>query len=441
MNALRPSWAVILPTFGVSMTCWFLVRKACYGWRELLVDGVQSGFYRQPTARERQFVRECTGEPITALEPIAPDRHFGTHITEEFVTREESDFLLDELQDVLFKYGRGFSERRKAAIRGDLEAAGLDPEVVETYRYVSDIHQDSRPPKGVWGAGDAINMNEMPMVLRRLVARVQEHIPNIGAVRHVYIFHSPTGSAYRPPEQVHQFAGHEVLVLPLAHRAREDTQGGLVFTVTPKNRSHASGMDDVNVASWTTKDQDTYAPFRGLMRVYASARLKCGLGIRPVQYLGHSSNPLPLDYETLDAAYPHARPGAWGSVDGHMEVPAGVPLPKAMRPGETGSWWRRLFGLQKKETSSLQQDVRLSENANPEVAYIVFGFEGPMHDVKTRNKWKRWEVYAFGEPPQAHEFEKLEEDPMVGEEEVGEWYQVPLWMARNYWSIGRMGAS
>jgi hypothetical protein len=442
MNALRPTNFVLIPTTIGAISSWFMIRRACYSWRELLIDGIASGLYPPLSARQRMYVHECTGVPETALQPIDAKRNLGTGVTDEFITREEADFVLDELLDLMAKYGRGIAERVKGRWRDDLAQLDMDDSFLEGLRYFSDIHEDPLPPRGVWGSGDSIRPSEIPPVLRRLSARVQEHHPEIGELRHVYVLHSATGQFFLPPQPLHAFAGHEFHVVPIARKGREEQQGGLVFTVSPSNRSRVGTARDLLQGSWTNKDQDTYAPFRSVLRVHSSARLRCGWGIRPLQYFGHPSNPLPLDAETLTSRYPTITPGSWGASKGAVATPMDGIVDASGRVANS-SWWRRVRGLvgRRPNSDSLAQTVAQVEDADTEAALILLAFEGPMDKVKTRNKWKRWEMYAFGEPPKGLEFDRLEEDNMITPEEIGEWYNVPIWMAQNYWSLGRMGAS
>lgn len=448
MNALQPFvigfW---IPVMGATWY-WFNVRSTCYGWREELCDGF-SELYRPLEPSERKHIRVTTGDPGSAGMPVEPQAVFGTRVSEGFVTTEETDHFLNELKGLVSKYGRPFSDKFKALMRMELEFAELDPSFIDGMQFVSDLVEDERPSKGTWGAGDSIDNAAVPLPIRRLAARVQEYAPNIGELRHAYVLHSSTGQLCLPLHFMHPFAGHEFVMIPLARQRRAEVQGGVVVTVSPRERSHAAGMRDVVQASWSNKDQDVYLPFRSATRVYGTARFRCQWGIRPTQYFGHPANPLPLDPETFDAKFPSLKPGTWGAdTRGGRPATVSTPMHEAglKNDGSGPGLVARVKRLLTSSATAFENDndwqkrypatataAARTQDRDPETALVLLAFEGPMDKEKTRNKWRRWERYAYGPPPTPDFYARLEDDRPFTQEQVGEWYQIPMWIAMNFW--------
>eukprot|EP00672_Neobodo_designis_P015470 CAMPEP_0174849012 /NCGR_PEP_ID=MMETSP1114-20130205/13854_1 /TAXON_ID=312471 /ORGANISM="Neobodo designis, Strain CCAP 1951/1" /LENGTH=456 /DNA_ID=CAMNT_0016083321 /DNA_START=27 /DNA_END=1397 /DNA_ORIENTATION=- len=439
MNAIRPVALGLWVTGGAGMVGNMLVRRNCYMWRDELIEGVKAGFYQPLSLQERHMIHECTRDPKTALEPIDSERAFGMRAVEDFVSPEERDFILSELQVALDRYGRGLSAKDIDRQRAELEQAGVDASFLDGVRYISDWSEDARVPKGIWGCGDALSLRQLPPIFRCLSARVTEMVPNIGRLRHVYVMHSPTGQLYMPPRFMQDFAGHEYVIIPLAHKERETLQGGEVITMSPRQRSQVSSMQDVVKSSWTDKDQDLFAPFRSLARVYATARFRCNFGIRPTKHFGDASNPLPLDPKTLKAKYPNVAPGAWGSDGTSVQTPMEAAGMRVDKIGRRHTWWSKLLGIGN-GGDELSINARLAdiEDRDPEVALIMLCFEGPINESESRNELRRWEWCAYGRKPRPSDFERMDTEPMISKEEIGDG-MVPLimFMAQNIFKIGR----
>ena len=110
--------------------------------------------------------------------------------------------------------------------------------------------------------------------------------------------------------------------------------------------------------------------------------------------------------------------------------------------GRQHTWWSKLLGLRTpaKDTLNFASSVSDVEDRDPEVALIMLAFEGPVNEESSRNKWRRWEWSAYGRRPRPSDFEKLDVEPMISKEEIGDG-MVPLimWCAQNLLRFGRSG--
>jgi hypothetical protein len=84
--------------------------------------------------------------------------------------------------------------------------------------------------------------------------------------------------------------------------------------------------------------------------------------------------------------------------------------------------------------------MRELEDRDPEVAIVMLSFEGPVNAEESRNKWRRWEWAAYGRSPRVADFQKMDPEPMISKEEIGDgWMPLFLWIVQNYFKIGRAG--
>jgi hypothetical protein len=387
----------IFPVMGIATAGWFFVRRACFNWRAELCDR-DIGVYPAAHEDDMDHIRLPGNDLARARARVPCGMNPGMYMEEEFLAPEEQSMLLEEAERWAKLYGRPLDDDRRARDKRALSEVGIAPAFVDATVVVSDIMEDPRPPRTPWGTGDDIALDRMPELLRAVNYRVLDVFPRLGRLRSVKLVYSPTGQWYAPPRVPHAFIGHEYVILPLAG------PNGLVATFSPDQRSKNSSLrDTIAQCGWTASDIDVYMPAGSLLRVYAQARFRWGWGIRPHQYLGHPFDALPLQ-DAAAAAQPKAAASWFGAAP-----PALAPLPCSNQPPP---------GHEKQ-------------------AYLVMGYEGPVTEIKQRKKYRRWEIYAYGEPPSAESFKGFTaEDSAPLPEELGG-TKILWWIAQNYLRLGK----
>mgnify|MGYP001560142004 FL=1 len=473
------------PPFLCGIVYFYWMRTQCYSWRAKLCDRDQPtyppttiedmSYLRRPRRRgiteadDADGVAASSKTPPASATAITTSSHTATEslfeqsmtvmptednpgfkVKEGVLVDVERAMLINELRDIVATYGRPYTREKRHTLCFELESAGLPSDFVDDIRFVSDLYEDPRRPKAPWGAGDSLKLHLVPPVLRELSSRVQDQFPLIGKLRHVQIEFSPGGRWYCKPKLPHGHAGHDYVIIPLCLGADAE---GHVLTMTPALRSRSCNILDVIDMSWSSRDLDVFLPPGSVLRVFSSGRFRWSWSVRPGRpWFGHPLNPLPLgpEFRSLNAPSSSSSPAPQS---GKQELTS--THDSNLNPtGATRWWWPFSGGGGDISSSSAAPCASLTNGGGagggrhrpfidaaahppprrPE-AFLIFHYEGPVDDKKTRRPFWRWERFAYGKAPVKEEF-NWDPDLPPTEEDVKQQGRL-RWLLTNLQNFGQ----